>query len=265
MIRVVKKFGTCPTVLTTKGTDRTSSVCTLFNKWQAKYLSGKKKMPEVSGSIYRHSTVVDVLMEAQRNKCCYCERCREDVELDVEHYRPKGAVQQHRGGEVIHPGYYWLAYDWDNLFLSCKRCNSKWKSILFPLADPLKRARSHNSTYKVTDERPLFINPGKENPRNHIRFRNDAPYATTKKGQITIEELGLLADKRPSLREARLERLKDLRIYCELLKLADIDPANTDIASVAANARRRLKELSGPSAEFSSMAKDYIKDYGITL
>jgi len=263
MIRVRKKSGTCPTILTTMGADQTRNDCRVFNTCQAKYLAGNRKMPKVLGTIYRHSTVVDVLMAAQNQKCCYCERCREDVELDVEHYRPKGAVQQERGGEVLHPGYYWLAYRWDNLYLSCKRCNSKWKSILFPLADPLKRARSHRSKFKTTDERPLFVNPGAENPRSHIRFRNDAPYALTSKGRVTIEELGL--DTRPALKESRLKRLKVLRYYCEAIKLSEKNPANAPVAKLAEIAKKHLKEFSNPSAEFSSMAKDFIKDNLIKL
>lgn len=262
MIRVRKRTGTCPTVLTTTGADRTLSDCRVFNTCQAKYLSGTKKMPKILGKIYRHRTVVDVLMAAQHNKCCYCERCREDVELDVEHYRPKGAVQQERRGEVLHPGYYWLAYHWDNLYLSCKSCNSKWKSILFPLTNPLKRARSHRSKFKITDERPLLVNPA-ENARRHIRFRNDAPYALTSKGRITIEELGL--DNRAALKESRLKRLKVLRYYCEAIILARKDPANAPVAELAKTAKKHLKELSHPSAEFSSMAKDFIKDNLIKL
>lgn len=262
MIQVRKKNGTCPTILTTTGADQVLSDCRVFNTCQAKYLSGEWKMPKVLGKIYRHSTVVDVLMAAQRNKCCYCERCREDVELDVEHYRPKGAVQQYRGGEVLHPGYYWLAYHWDNLYLSCKRCNSKWKSILFPLEDPLKRARSHRSKFKITDERPLFVNPS-ENPRRHIRFRNDAPFALTSRGRVTIEELGL--DNRPALKEARLKRLKSLRYYCKAIKLSRKHPTNAPVAELAETAKKHLRELSHPSAEFSSMAKDYIKDNLIKL
>ena len=176
----------------------------------------------------------------------------------MEHFRPKGAVKQSRGGEIIHPGYYWLAYNWENLYLSCKKCNTGWKGILFPLADPSKRAQSHKSKYKITDEKPLFVNPG-EYPRRHIRFRNDAPYPLTKKGKTTIEELGLLADKRPLLKEARLERLKDLRNYCKVVKYSNEDPTNVRLAKLAARAKKRLKEYAHPSAEFSSMAKDYIK------
>src|SRR6185295_19460168 len=127
----------------------------------------------------------------------------------------------------------WLAYDWDNLYLSCKACNTGWKGTLFPLADPKKRARWHNSKYKISDEQPLFINPGVEEPRRHIRFRNDTPYPLTNKGKITIKELGLLAEKRPLLREARLEKLKDLYHYCKVVEYSIEEPTNAKLAILA--------------------------------
>ncbi|MFN2393801.1 MAG: hypothetical protein ABR566_17795 [Pyrinomonadaceae bacterium] len=216
-------------------------------------------MPNKLNKIYGNRAVKDALMSAQHNKCCYCERSRERGELDVEHYRPKGAVKQSRVEKEIHPGYYWLAYSWDNLYLSCKGCNSGWKTVLFPLANPKKRIRSHGGN--LADEKPLFVNPGIEDPRRHIRYRNDAPYPLTKKGAVTIKELGLLADNRPFLREERLEKLKVLRYYCKVVEYSQKNPGNAELAELAENARKCLAELSHPAAEFSSMAKDFITDY----
>jgi len=58
-------------------------------------------------------------------------------------YRPKGAVQQAPGQKKEYPGYYWLAYDWNNLLFICTACNTK-KRELFPLTDSKGRARSHH-------------------------------------------------------------------------------------------------------------------------
>jgi len=53
------------------------------------------------------------------------------ADLHVEHYRPKGKVtvrtdeNDQTSREVIdHPGYFWLAYEWYNLILSCPYCNT---------------------------------------------------------------------------------------------------------------------------------------------
>ncbi|MFX1554713.1 MAG: hypothetical protein ACFFBV_12360, partial [Promethearchaeota archaeon] len=67
-------------------------------------------------------------------KCAYCEtQIVSDQYGDMEHYRPKNAVTDENGEEIkkegengqtiTHPGYYWLAYDWQNLLLTCEMCN----------------------------------------------------------------------------------------------------------------------------------------------
>ena len=55
-------------------------------------------------------------------KCAYCERDLSPP-WDVEHFRPKGRVAERRE----HPGYYWLAYEWTNLYPSCQNCNQRRK------------------------------------------------------------------------------------------------------------------------------------------
>src|SRR5215211_2918260 len=109
MIRVTKQKQP-PKMLATRGKDQTVEDCDEFRRYKKQYLSGKRKMPEKSNRIYGSRGVKSALSKAQHNKCCYCERSRERAEIDVEHYRPKGAVKQSRGSKEIYPGYYWLAY-----------------------------------------------------------------------------------------------------------------------------------------------------------
>ena len=258
MIRINKRSN-CPTILTIKGSEQTLKDCDEFMISPDKYLSGEKKLPKKLNRIYGNRTVKDALLKEQHNKCCYCERTRSRGELDIEHYRPKGAVKQSRSEKECHPGYYWLAYTWDNLYLSCKSCNSSWKMILFPLSNPKKRVRSHDGN--LSDEKPLFVNPGAEDPRRHLRYRNDAPYPLTKKGEITIKELGLIADKRPFLREERLGKLKLLGYHCKVIEYSLEEPENIELAKLAKISQKWLAELSHPIAEFSSMAQDFIRDY----
>ncbi|MEZ5007772.1 MAG: hypothetical protein R2753_06420 [Chitinophagales bacterium] len=62
------------------------------------------------------------LVNSQGKKCCYCEKPIDKG--DLEHYRPKKGWKQNNGAAMTKPGYYWLAYRWRNLLLSCKitRC-----------------------------------------------------------------------------------------------------------------------------------------------
>src|SRR5687768_16401150 len=60
--------------------------------------------------------VREALWNMQGKKCCYCERYRDEVlESDIEHFRPKAGIQGVKAG-----GYWWLAYEWNNLFFSCR-------------------------------------------------------------------------------------------------------------------------------------------------
>lgn len=73
--------------------------------------------------IYNGRSVKEQLREDQHQKCAYCE-C--DLTGDygaVEHYRPKKGWQEKHHDTLHEPGYYWLAYEWNNLLCSCDKCN----------------------------------------------------------------------------------------------------------------------------------------------
>jgi hypothetical protein len=107
----------------------------------------------------------------------------------VDHWRPKSSSRQALGQARVWPGYYWLAYSWDNLLLSCAFCNSN-KSDLFPLGDPSKRALHHGMN--LNDEFPSILKPdGEEDPRTHIGYYKEVPVGLTSLGSKTIEVLGL--------------------------------------------------------------------------
>lgn len=112
-----------------------------------------------------HSTVRHALWEMQRRKCCYCERIRDvNRESDVEHFRPKADIAE----ESDHCGYWWLAYEWENLFFSCRYCNQEHKKTQFPLQDPSQRARSE--TDSLDAESPILIDPTADDPADFIGF-----------------------------------------------------------------------------------------------
>src|SRR5262245_43258183 len=56
-------------------------------------------------------------------KCAYCESNIISKDAgDVEHFRPKAGVE-HGDGTRSHYYYAWLAYEWDNLLISCRTCS----------------------------------------------------------------------------------------------------------------------------------------------
>jgi uncharacterized protein (TIGR02646 family) len=206
---------------------------------------------------YKKQAVKDLLIRIHHWKCCYCEkRFWSRAYLHVEHFRPKSGVRQTRAQKNDElPGYYWLAYRWENLLLSCHDCNSRYKGTLFPLANPTKRARSHNDSIVI--EQPLFVDPASQNPRLHIRFDGAEPIGITKRGRATIEGIGL---DRPELRENRLILLELIDTYHAILSLP---PEHPDNAYLQAKARKFIRAAIRPDAKFSSMAKDYVARIGL--
>lgn len=99
------------------------------------------------------------------NRCGYCEtKVRIGFSGHVEHFRPKKKVDE----DPKHPGYYWLAYEVENYIPCCENCNSaRGKRNHFPLAKGSPRAKIAGA---LASERPLLLNPFKEDPGKHLQF-----------------------------------------------------------------------------------------------
>jgi hypothetical protein len=84
-------------------------------------LEKKKKGENVEIEGYAPSDVKKELIKIFNNKCAFCES---DISTghhyDTEHFRPKNK-------------YYWLAYEWSNFLLACRKCNSDCKGEQFPI------------------------------------------------------------------------------------------------------------------------------------
>lgn len=256
MIRI-RKPADPPAVLVDRGAEACRGLCEQYDAAPADHQNGARTF-EFDPKIYGHPSVRAALAEAQHGKCCFCER---KVEGDVEHFRPKSRSQQARGDPPLRPGYYWLAYEWSNLFFACGPCNQRYKRDLFPLAAPARRARSHHDDLAAED--PLFLDPANDEPAEHIAFRSEVAYAVngSPRGQATID---LLALNRPDLQESRRERLGPLRalkVTCNALdKLArELTAASRPIPSQILDLRDRCRaELSAAvrdDAEFAALAR----------
>lgn len=231
-----------PSRLKTKGKKAIQSICNDYD-------SGKRTF-DFDKTIYNNSSVKKLLKEDQNEKCCYCEnKFTESSSGDVEHYRPKNYYQQKKSDTPSELGYYWLVYDWNNLFFSCEICNRLFKKNLFPLKNSNKRAKKHND--KISLEKPLIINPYEEDPKKYISFRAENVYAKedNMKGKKTIEVIGL---NRNSLSENRLNLLKMAKILYKLSK----DPNN----STNKEAKQLLKKMTSKESKYSYMIKSAIKN-----
>jgi len=213
----INKTGKRPTILVSRGADKGKDRLLLeTEKLKAEYLSepiaynsGKKKF-EFDSDLYAHTNIKSALIHIQHGKCCFCESNITHIAYgDVEHFRPKKAWTTTSNRKYNYPGYYWLAYDWNNLFLACQMCNQRFKRNLFPLVDESKRALNH--TYNLADEEPLFIHPESINPELHITFEGAfiKPKNASIKGETTIKRLNL---ERIELFERRLEIYEAIKL-----------------------------------------------------
>lgn len=176
---------------------------------------GKKKL-DFDSAIYGHATVKELLIKLQHDKCCFCESFLTHVSYgDVEHYRPKGGFHSRSKEKMQQPGYYWLAYDFENLFLSCQICNQKFKKNFFPLADESKRIRTHEHTEQLSEEDSLVLNPGKDNPALHIFFNREVPMGLTDKGKMTILRTGLDRKKLNNYRGVIFKLVNDIARHAQ--------------------------------------------------
>lgn len=243
MIRI-KKPQKVPLVLKNKGEKETLKMCDAYEN------EGQRTF-DFDSKIYGDKTVKAALIEAQHGKCFLCESKIAHISFgDVEHFRPKGGSRQKETEKMKQPGYYWLAYVWENLFLACQICNQRFKKNLFPLENPSARTASHKGN--LNREKPLFINPEIENPEQFISFRGEIPFALegNVRGETTVELLGI---NRVELNEMRLATLKKLKT---IYQLANKNPET--IESVAA--MNYLQDCISNSHEYASAIRANLRE-----
>ena len=164
---------------------------------------------------YQHPQVKEALERDFHGKCAYCESKISHVSYGhIEHYRPKGGLR----------GQPDLAFDWNNLFLACGRCNGpEHKGDRFP--------------HKV--EGGPIVNPCDDEPAEHFHFEFDpvakiaSVFGTTTRGKTTEALLGL---NRYDLRTHRS------RVVERLAALARFATLDTEAARLLADARLSSSE-----------------------
>ena len=234
MIKIDKTGVAVPVILTTTGVDETARNIAAFNAGERVF--------SIKNSIYGHSSIKETLIKLQNDKCCFCERKVSAGEPGhIEHYRPKGGYKKDDDTRLVKPGYFWLAYHFDNLFFSCNRCNTSYKKNYFPLADETKRVT--NPKEVIANEDPLIICPSVD-PTPYLIFEQEIikPNDKSFKGKETIKRIGL---NRKPLADDRLFFLKPLNI------LANV--ARNGIGSDSQEAKDLFKEFGKKESTFSYM------------
>jgi hypothetical protein len=169
---------------------------------------------------------------------------------------PKGGFRQRRGLPLRRPGYYWLAYAWDNLLVSCELCNRRFKRNHFPLAKGSPRALGPGGDW--TRERPHLIDPAREDPGASIVWNEHLAVAPAgdRRGWVTIRVLGL------NRRTLRARRSAWLDYVARMLDMVEEHPRRTP---TKLRAEAWLRAQVAPEAEYAAMVRAYLTTRGFPL
>ncbi len=242
---------------------------------EAETATGKLKSNKVFSKIGpKWGRIKSVFMNAQHNKCGFCERLLPSVEYgriehDVEHFRPKSRMlkwppRSRRDlhydfdtGEADGKGYYWLAYDPLNYLTACKTCNSNRKRDYFPIKN--QRGSTHGSVRKLLgEEKPFLVYPLTaidDDPEKLIGFNGVAPVAKGTRGhrrrraEIIIDFFSL--DRREELIRERFAVIDRLIHHLENRENGD--------SRIRARAERRIMEMIADDAEHANCARSYLR------
>jgi len=236
-----------PPILKVKGSAAIKALCERHNAEGGFFKTSSKE--DFSSAIYGHDNVKSALKACQHEKCCYSEMMLDQLDFpDIEHFRPKGAVNIGETKGKKTNGYYWLAYTWENLCYCKTKINISYKKSFFPLDGEYLRVSKYSGD--ISMEKPLLLDPFVDEPRDHIRFHEEAPYSLTDRGKCSITYYGLRDD---GLNNARRKHFAYLQMCRQMIILLEAkDPGDPDIQKH----KKIIAESIQPTAEFSSMAID---------
>ncbi|MEM9921782.1 MAG: AAA family ATPase [Bacteroidota bacterium] len=149
--------------------------------------------------------IIQSMLDPFQYKCSYCEQevNFEDRQAVADRFRPRrSALTMDNVAAPDH--YYWLLYNWDNLFLSCSDCDFH-KGKYFPVDGRRLRKGSKN----VDKETNVLLDVCKDDPAKHIKYdTNGRMIGLDRRGQLTIEILKL---NRPDLLARRKKAAERIR------------------------------------------------------
>lgn len=189
--------------------------------------------------------------------CAYCETPLNPKSQVIEQFRPKSEACN-LNSETDSDWYWWLAYEWENLYLVCQICSLNKKNF-FPVIG--KRAPVNARGQELYEEKYLLLDPCYDEPAEHLKFLEDGTVksisqitsAINKKnkfgdrGAVTIEVLGL------NRSELIAERQQVIKITKSTLKLRQKNSYDTLIYE--------LSELIDEFSSFVALKRQMVANF----
>ncbi|MGO8793101.1 MAG: hypothetical protein ACLQVL_37795 [Terriglobia bacterium] len=224
-------------------------------------LAARHKAINARSSVWR--AAAEALGAASYEKCWYCECRQERSDMPVDHFRPKNNVL----GEVDHPGYWWLAFDWKNYRYSCTYCNSMRRDVeggtsggkhdYFPIIPPPPHARCETDP----KDRAKLLDPTDDDDTKLLTFLPNGFPRPAKDDPVSIDRV---------LESVRLYHLDHRPLVNRRKRIADeisqhVNEANAAFAihndtGYKLHKTEVIKRVRA-NADFSTAARVYLQAY----
>ncbi len=218
----------------------------------------RHKAINAKSSVWRAAN--DALKKASHDKCWYCEIKQDRSDKPVDHFRPKNSVIE----DKTHPGYTWLAFDWENFRLSCTFCNSKRRDVdggtkggkqdHFPIIPPPAYARSAADPR----EHPKLLDPTDDSDTKLLTFLSNGFPHPANNATRTVERVEA-SIKLYHLKQASLVR-KRKRLAADIaehVSKGDAAKAANDESNFRFHKKAIIKKVRA-QAEISTAARIYL-------
>ena len=200
------------------------------------------------------------LLDLSHQKCWFSEAKDCFSHWDVEHYRPKKSARDADGTE--HDGYWWLAFDWQNLRI-CGNVGNRKKGTYFPLRADCERAAKPDDDLRFED--PQLLDPVDADDPNLLSFNvvgRAIPAPDLKdewdQARVTysIDRFNLdfppLMDKRKTVWHECWTRI---RTYLDELGRYHLDKKNVIAKAAYKQSAQTIREMMREDQELSAVAR----------
>lgn len=245
MIHVDRSRVTAPADLTERGA---RALLTLdFDYRRTRF---RQHDPTFDQDIYASQQVRTALLRVFGRKCAFCEQALKTLGAEnVEHFRPRiRASGRDQSVSVVH--YFWLAYEWSNLYTICYECKS-YKGSAFPVRG--RRAAIGTRGAQLAKEHALLVDPCVDEPAEHLRVMpNGLLEPLSDRGEATIQLFRLNRSALLAARHAHKTRF--------LGQLTGLQRENIGRKSRASTLIMRLRtRLQAPTTEFTAVSREFFK------
>lgn len=192
-------------------------------RWLSKFKASGSDRPD--NKQYAHKEIRDYLKNMSSGKCFYCEHSLKCTPSEVDHH-VEISVNKDK------------AFEWNNLYLSCKRCNHKLNEFNIPSSETLDPCNSSDAEIQ-----------------QHITYNREQimPVGISERGQKTIRKYHLDRDELDFL------RIKQLRKVDEAIEEVDMAMINDCRNRMTTDEKNKLLSFTVSSQPFSYMCEVYLK------